>query len=295
MKKWLLIVGIGVLCLAVGLAIGIKVFTKHVGRMTLEEGLYFVGNQLRVEYADKVENPAAKTVKYSRIRVRPKVHSRFDLDIEECVLALAPGPLPKDLPQRFKARLSGIRPVNPEKMEKLTALGYEDLTLEAELDLEVWPDKKRLTLRQVSLSGKGAGTLFGHLALSGIDLDLNTTLAQAREKLLQASLVMMDLEFSDDSLVGRLIEARARELGKSPEEVLAGTTAHLRERAKEEEGRDAVKAKALTVLADFVRDPGSISARARPAKPVPLGRILEYKELEAGGWPTELNLSITAE
>ena len=167
--------------------------------------------------------------------------------------------------------------------------------MEAELDLEVWPDKKRITLRQLSLGGPGAGSLFGHLALSGIELDLDTPLTQAREELLRASLVMMDLEYADDSLVRRLIEARAREEQKSPEEVLEKTVAHLRERSEEERDEDAVKSRALAVLADFIRAPGVLSARARPPKPVPLARIWEHGEFGSGEWPRELNLAITAE
>ncbi len=293
MKKWLIIIGIGALCLVVGLVIGLKVFTKHMGRMTVEEAVHFLGGHLRIEYAQKSDNPAAGTIKYNNLKIRPKIHSRFDLDIEECVLALTPGPGPRDLPQRLKARLSGIRPVNPEKVESLAALGYDDLVLEADLDLEIWPDKKRITLRQISLNGDGAGSLFGHLALSGMELDLDTTLAQAREKLLQASLVMMDLEYSDDSLVERLVKARAAEVEKSPEEVLEEAVAHLRERSGEEE--DAIKARALAVLAEFIRNPGTVSARARPPEPVPLARIWESKELSSGEWPRELNLVIEAE
>ena len=119
MKKWLIIIGIVIVCLAAGLAIGLKVFTKHVGRMTVEEAVHFAAGHLNVEYGEKVDNPSAGTHKFRNIKVRPKIHSRFDMDIEECVLVVAPGPGPRDLPQRIKARLSGIRPVNPEKLENL--------------------------------------------------------------------------------------------------------------------------------------------------------------------------------
>ena len=292
MKKWLIRIGIGILILAVGLVIGIKVFTKHVGRMTVEEALYWAVDHLHIEYLQKVDNPAAGSHKFLGIKVRPEFHSRMDLDIDECVAVILPGAGPRDLPQRIKARLSGIRPVNPEKVESLARLGYSDFTLEASLDLEIWPEKKRVTLRTLSLYGKDAGSLFGYLTLEGINVDLDTTLTQIHDKLDASLMSRVELKYEDDSLVDRLIKAQAKEENKSPDQVLKEAVARLREKSENE--KDAVKAKALAVLAEFIQKPETIIARAKPSKPVSLARIREFKKLSEGEWPEEMNLVITA-
>lgn len=293
MRKWLIIGGVGVLVLVLGLVIGLNVFTKHFGRMTVEEAVYFVGNHLKVEYDEKSDNPAAGTQKYRGIRIRPKIFSRFGLNIDECVLAITPGPGPRDLPQRLKARLSGIRPVNPKELEYLAALGYEDFLLDADLDLEVWPEKKRITVRELNLHGAEAGSLFGYLVLNEIEVTLDTPLSEALEKLNRSFLALVELEYEDDSLINRLVQAAARKEGKSPEEVLGKTVADIRQKARNE--KDAVKAEAMMVLAEFIRNPGKISVRARPPEPVSVGKIREHKKISEGEWPEELNLVISTE
>ena len=293
MKKWLIIIGVGVLVLALGLFIGIKVFTKHIGRMTVEEALYFAADHLKIEYLQEIDNPAAGTHKFRGITVRPRIHSRFDLDIDECVAVILSGTGPRDLPQRIKVRLSGIRPINARKMEHLSVLGYDDFILETYLDLEIWPEKRRVTLRELSLYGKNAGSLFGHLTLEGLEITLDTTLSQALDRFKASLLAQAELNYEDNSLVERLIKAKAGEEEKSPDEVLQETVARLREKARKE--KDAVKAKALEVLAEFIQNPKTITARVEPARPLSIAKIREFKKLSEGEWPPELNLAISAD
>jgi|GEM_PF-4414162 len=293
MRRWLLIGGLILVLLVAGLAIGIKVFTKHVGQMTLGEAVVKAGRFLRIEYQEVKPNPASGTTKYRNLTITPRIKKRTALQIEECVVALRAGGRPGDLPQRLRLRLTGIRPIHPEALEGLARLGYHDLTLDLDLDLEYRPEEERFTVHEISLNASRAGDLWLYLDLTRLGLTLETTLAEALERFHRAGLVLAELRYSDDSLVDRLIAARAEEEKKKPEEVKGELLGHLGDKAGQE-GNPA-RAEALAALARFIDHPGRLSARASPREPTSFYELLHLPKLVRGDWPADIDLEVKTE
>lgn len=293
MKRWLLIGGLILVCLAIGLAIGIKVFTKHVGQLSLAEAVVKAGRFLRIDYQEVVPNPVSGTTKYLKLTVTPRIRKKTAVFIEECVVALRAGDRPLDLPHRLRMRLTGIRPIHPEALEELTGLGYHDLSLDLDLDLEYRPEDDRFTVHEINLYAAQAGDMWLYLDLTGLELTTETTLAEALKRFHQSGLVLAELRYSDDSLVERLIAARAREEEKRPEEVKAEILGHLEEKAGQTTSKP--RAEALAGLARFIENPDRLQVRAKPTTPTTFKEIIRLPKLVRGDWPAGIDLELKAE
>ncbi|MDD3311083.1 hypothetical protein [Pseudodesulfovibrio sp.] len=157
------------------------------------------------------------------------------------------------------------------------------------LDYAYDPAAKTLTIRNASLESGGLGRLELSGAISGIDF------ADHRpEHLLGVRIARADLRFTEDALVGSLLDKTAVALQSDVERVRGQVCDELAAMAAyADNNQNPEAADALRGLERFVRRPRVLTVAVRPTQPVPVPYIFMGRDLYDN--IRLLNLSVAVE
>lgn len=147
--------------------------------------------------------------------------------------------------------------------------GYDRLHLDAAAHIDgTAPDA--ITVKDFRVAMKDAGAISGSADLAGA---IPTNAAEARNALAALAIKQGTVTVTDDSLVERLIAAQALRLKVDPEKFRQQFATGLPFMLMFLNNRD-LQAKLTPALQGFIRNGGSLSAVATPARPVPLAQVV---------------------
>lgn len=187
-----------------------------------------------------------------------------------------------------------------ESKAELTKLGYERLTLSFSAAGAWDPESATATLDKLQLSAEDAGTLTVSARVGGLTEEVveklrKTDDSEETTQLLQGLTVEeLSIGFVDASLTNRLLSAQAKETGTTAETLadqLATALPAMLSMIKNPTFEKSVAVAAGT----FLRSPGSISATAKPANPVPIAMIVGTVMMAPQTLPDVLNVEVVSQ
>jgi len=182
---------------------------------------------------------------------------------------------------------------------ELAKLGYKRLTLSFSASGAWDPASAVATLDKLQLSAEDAGTLtisarIGGLTEAVVEQLKTTTDTDQTTQLLQGLTIQeLSIGYQDASLTNRLLSAQAQETGTTAETLadqLATALPAMLSMIKNPTFEKSVAAAAGT----FLRSPGSISATAKPASPVPIAMIVGTVMMAPQTLPDVLNVEVVS-
>ncbi len=134
------------------------------------------------------------------------------------------------------------------------------------LDYRYVPDKQTLEVKTIRLESASVGRLEINGTFSGLNL-----VEPRMERFIGLRIAKADLRFTEQSLVGAILQSSARAMGSSVEEARTLFCAELAAMADYANKQDnPVAENALRGLRRFVAQPGTVVISVRPDEPVPV-------------------------
>lgn len=181
-----------------------------------------------------------------------------------------------------------------ELRTRFQAMGYEQFNLGFELGGRYDPDGETLTIEALTLRGTDMGTLSLSAELGGIPLEVLENLDTQREKLLETLTVKgLSLSFVNQSLVERAVDAQAKEMGVSADELKAQVSSLLPVMLSMLQN-EAFQNKVSTAVTAFLEDPKSLRVTANPTTPVPATQLVGAAMAAPQTLPDVLSVEIEA-
>ena len=209
-----------------------------------------------------------------------------------------------DMPTAGSLRVEEIRvnadALDDDERDALSDLGYESLTLTAEVSGNWDPESGSLSIDNITLSGDDAGTLNASLKINGVTRALVTQLDAAQNNPQQAMGLMQGLlveevtvRLDNDTLVERVLDMQATEAGVTRETFvtqLTGALPMMLAILNNAEFQNEVAGAASV----FLNDPKSLQVTAMPGTPIPFASILGAAMMAPQSLPALLGVSVVA-
>lgn len=179
------------------------------------------------------------------------------------------------------------RPMGP------ATLGYGDLVLDVTWDASRSPDGKSVDLRDFTVSVEDAAkiSITGQFANMPAPTVLND--AGAKSSAREIVVDTMTIRFEDASLTGRILDLQAQKQGVT-REAYAGQIGAALPFLLASLNNPAFQQKVATALADFLKDPQSLTVTLAPGEPISGGDILRLARSSPQDLPDRLNAEIDA-
>jgi hypothetical protein len=166
--------------------------------------------------------------------------------------------------------------------DKLIGLGYGELIASMQARVNWQRNNRALTVETVGPLLEQVGRLELSVRLDNVDLDQILANPDAAQNILnQARFGLVQVKLADLGLAERFYAEAARSAGVSPDAIRAGLAAEMRSQAIGNLG-PLLAAGAADALAEFLRSPGTITARLAPVAGRPPPSVAE---IQSGGPP----------
>lgn len=190
-------------------------------------------------------------------------------------------------------------PDDAEGKPELLRLGYDRLTLSLAMAGEWDADTATGTLETFEITAENAGTLTVSAKVGGLTEEVveklkTTDNPDETTQLLQGLTVQdVSIDFTDDSLTGRLLDAQAKESGTTGA-VLADQIAASLPAMLSMLQNPTFEKSVAAAAGSFLKSPGSIKATAKPASPVPIAMIVGTAMMAPQTLPNVLNVEVVS-
>ena len=270
MKK--IVVGIGVVVVLIAVYFGVKIYAENIAEKKVNEAIAKAAVFSDIDYKNVNVDLLSMDVRVSDIVVS-LVNTQNKIKIGEIVLYDIDDK--SDIPSFLSMAINGIE-LNiqnlGENVTELTKLGYKDkLLVNLTTDYAYSKEKKELHIKGLGIGADEAGEIRVSLRLGNITLE-SEELLELLASYQQIIFHEAKIEYTDDSLVERLIELLAKEQQVTKEDYTKIGVRNI-EAAIAEEKDEYVK-NVLSQIKGFIINPKRISISASPSKPQPLGRIM---------------------
>ena len=184
--------------------------------------------------------------------------------------------------------------------QRMKALGYDSIQIDVKAEGEWSAQEGRAQLHDFEISGKDMGSLNVSATIMGVTPDVIARLDEAREDfgktmelLQQLSISDVRVHFKNDTVVERVLDQQAKEadtdragLVDQLSSALPGILSLMRNPGFQE--------KVATAVTAFLKNPGSLTASAHPAQPVPVAQIVGTAMIAPQTIPDVLSVDVTA-
>lgn len=285
------ILGLGAVVLVVAAAmIGGKLFLEHRWRQQLDQRLAGFA-PVKVTYGRlNVSLPFYDTHIFN-IRVE-RPGARGALTIREITVDRldTAHPVPRYLHARIRGVVESLAAAPPSSRRFLHQYGYKTLRGNYEINYEYDPASSILDLRSFIADLQDMGRLEAKLRLQGFELyDAGGVVQPAPD----FSVAGGRIEYTDNSLVGRVVAARARQRHMSRTEFLRSLDRRLNQAAARQS--DSRLKHIADELVSFLHKPGRLYVTLKPPKPVSLPQIIADASVDPAKLPDLLGLEVRAQ
>ncbi|PTW60418.1 hypothetical protein C8N35_10441 [Breoghania corrubedonensis] len=196
--------------------------------------------------------------------------------------------------------------LNPEAVkdddfrQKMKTLGYDSVQIDMKAEGEWSAAEGRAQLHDFEISGQDMGTFQLSATILGVTPEVIEKLKAAQEDfgktmelLQQLSISDLRVHFKNDSVVERVLDQQAKDantdragLVDQLSSSLPGILSLMRNPAFQE--------KVATAVTTFLEEPGTLTASAHPAQPVPVAQIVGVAMIAPQTIPDVLSVDVTA-
>lgn len=264
---------------------------------------------LRIPSPEEIQDPAKalnKEPAYRRLEITGiNIQSEDEaaVPVERLTSSFDPTGTDGSLKASFTVEKIAIDPESVKDddfRERMKALGYDSVQIDVKADAEWSASEGRAQLHDFEISGQDMGALHVSGTVLGVTPEVIEKLGGAQddfgktmEILQQLSIADLRLHFENESVVERVLDQQAKEadtdragLVDQLSSSLPGILSLIRNPAFQE--------KVETAVTTFLRDPGSLTAAAHPAQPVPVAQIVGTAMIAPQTIPDVLSVEITA-
>ncbi|MDY0211456.1 MAG: hypothetical protein RBR06_00460 [Desulfuromonadaceae bacterium] len=255
---------------------------EHVRILTAKLGRY-----VDIDYAKVKANLLDKSVTLENVSAKSAYTSET---IKIAQILMSNIAVYSEIPARMNVLFEGIEVsgFSSDSVRMLEALGYNSsLLANAELGYAYNVDKKELSVNRLSFGADNVGQLELSFTLGNISYDPEMPIAFLFN-LPRITIHAATFEYTDASLVDRLMEAEAQSRGMSlatMKEMFAHNAEIMLEQESDEFTRQSIK-----VLTDFIQNPAKISITLSPEHPQAIARIM--RSTQPGELVRLLNIEI---
>ncbi|PKR90780.1 hypothetical protein CXZ10_05350 [Pleomorphomonas diazotrophica] len=192
-------------------------------------------------------------------------------------LALTSGDYMGTLPQRSDFTFTSLSlPVallmDETVVSELTGMGYETLDVSGGLTVSWDAEKGDLHLEDLTLKAADMGAVSSDFHLDGLPLSLIEKPEEIEARMKEANLVSASVTYGNGGIVEKAFEAQAKKNGQDGDKLrenIAGALPLMLSFLEDPK----LQAKFEKPIADFIKDPKSITLTMAPDKPVPFAEL----------------------
>jgi hypothetical protein len=164
----------------------------------------------------------------------------------------------------------------------LAQLGYADIEADVEYAYRYDPIKKDLEIQRICIHVSGMGQMEVSARLNNLDLAVVKSVPNNPLTLIAlvpaVAISGITLNYTDHSIVRRLIQMGARQSGQNEDQFISGIITQLSQEIQKQKlpaARDR-----LLAVQNFIKNPGVIEVAISPLQPVPLMRFIMMDNAE---------------
>lgn len=213
-------------------------------------------------------------------------------------LAITSGDYLGTLPQRGDFTFTSLSlPVglltDETLVSELTAMGYETLDLSGGMTLTYDAAKGDLRLEDLTLKATDMGVVSGDFQVGDLPLSLVEKPDEIEARLNGATLVSASITYGNGGIVEKAFDAQAKKMDQDGEKLRQNTAGALPLMLNFLED-PKLQAQFEGPIADFLKDPKSITLTVAPQKPVPFAELEKVNTDKPNDLIRVLNVGLTA-
>jgi hypothetical protein len=274
-KNWLILACIGVILLTAGY-FGARYMAKNMAEQKVQEFFAGMDDVVHAEYGGVDVGLFSREAVVSDLRIAALGGKTIAMDR----MVLSRYEEEDGVPRAVTVRFEGVDvPVTPEyfkeSSEFIHKLGYDVLHCDYVMDYAYRKAEQTLDLAEFSLIVKDAGKLGFSVQLANVDLD---DLAQGGPSAMLVAVDGIEVNYTDDSLMDRLMKTAAAEERMSEEQLMREANKNMeREIARTRDRGEEFAAQAMSELQRFVNERKGLRVSADPKQPVTVLEIIGMK------------------
>ncbi len=209
-----------------------------------------------------------------------------------------------NLPTSGELTLSGltmaVSEMDASSAKQLTDLGYETVTADLSTDFKWDPVTGVLDLQKLDITAADMGGISLAVQIGGFTKEVAEKLSAAKDNSEEAMAILqgltvnsMRLRFDNGSIVDRLLDQQAKTAGSDRAAVVSQLKTGLPMMLALLQNPE-FQAKVATAAAEFLDNPVSLQADAKPSAPVSIAQIFGTAVMAPQGLPQILGIDVTA-
>jgi hypothetical protein len=266
------ITGISIIVVLIAIFIGLKMYAANVAEAKVNEAIAKSANFVDIEYKNVSVDLIGMDVRISGILVSP-ADAKEKIKIDEIVVYDIDEK--SDIPTFLSISFKGIE-LNMDELgedaKQLRELGYNDkMMVNLNVSYDYNKEKKEIDIKKIGIGADEAGEINVSFRLGNISLEPEDIVGLIFT-FPQVIFHEAKIEYSDDSLVERLMKLYAQEQQIAIEDFKKSLIENVEAEIVKE--KDDFTRTALSEIKAFLEDPEKLSISASPEKPYPFGRIM---------------------